>query len=79
MKPTFAEFLKLYQDHLGADDQPTCFVAYCRAEADVFSQYGERRYANAKVWRNTMSRHYRNRKQQKLAQNETIAVANAAN
>lgn len=79
MKPTFAEFLKLYQDHLGADDQPTCFVAYCRAEADVFSQHGERRYANAKVWRNTMSRHYRLRKQQKATQNESNIAASATN
>lgn len=76
MKPTFEQFLKLYQDHLGADDQPTCFVAYCRAEADVYTQCGERRYANAKVWRNTMSRHYRNRKQQKAAQNENAVATN---
>jgi len=76
MKPTFAEFLKLYLDHLGAEDAPTCFIAYCRAEADVFSQYGKRRYANAKVWRNTMSRHYRNRKQEKSTQNEPVVSTN---
>jgi hypothetical protein len=78
MMITFEDFLSLYLSHLAAPDQPTCFVAYCRAEADVIVKYGERRYANSKTWRSVMSRHYRNRKQ-KQAQNESNIASSATN
>lgn len=57
-QPDYNEFLGLYLKHLSAPDRPTNFIAYCRAESDVIIQYGARRYANNKVWRNTMSRNY---------------------
>jgi hypothetical protein len=72
---TVDDFLSLYLKHLTAPDQPTCFVAYCRTEADVVVQYGTRKYANSKVWRSVMSRHYKNRKQQKQQHNEPSAAA----
>ena len=59
---TYRDFLQLYYTHLSATDQPTCFIAYCRAEADVIREHGERRFANSKVFRNTMSRNHKKTK-----------------
>lgn len=43
---TFEEFDAIYRARLGDPDQPSCYVAYVRAEAQVEKEYGERRYKN---------------------------------
>jgi len=52
----YESFEALYLRHLADTDRPSCYVAYCRAEAEMVSEHGRRRYANHKAFRNTMSR-----------------------
>lgn len=54
---TFEEFKAVYLEHLGDPDNPNCHIAYMRAEADMVTIHGQRRYANHKTFRNTMSRY----------------------
>lgn len=59
---SFDRFLALYYLHLSASDRPSCFIAYCRAEAEVVRQTGERRYANYNAFKVTKSRHFAKKK-----------------
>lgn len=58
---SFDRFLNLYYTHLGTADRPSCLIAYCRAEADVVRETGERRYANYSTFKNLLCRYHRRR------------------
>lgn len=53
---TFEQFEAIYRRHLADPDQPSCYVAYVRAEAEVEAQYGERRYKNYPTFVSTRTR-----------------------
>lgn len=57
---TFDEFEALYQKHLGAPDQPTCYMAYIRAESEHTAGTGDRRYKNYATFVATRTRNNRN-------------------
>lgn len=65
---SFSDFEVIYLCHLAADDRPTCFVAYCRAEADVVSRYGERKLKSYNTFRTML---WRSRSRRKIKQYET--------
>lgn len=53
---TFEQFDAIYRARLGDDDQPSCYLAYVRAESQVEAQYGERRYKNYQTFVATRTR-----------------------
>lgn len=61
------DFIRLYQDHLGAADRPSCYIAYCRAEADMERDHGRRRYANFHTFHASMWRHVKKVQQKALS------------
>lgn len=56
---TFEAFEAMYRARLGDPDQPSCYVAYVRAEAQVEQEYGARRYKNYATFVATRTRNAR--------------------
>lgn len=59
---SFFDFEVIYLCHLQAPDQPTCYNAYLRAEADVVAQYQCRRHKTYATFRTMLWRSRRRRK-----------------
>ena len=70
---TFDEFDAIYRAHLADDDRPKCETAYLRAEADIFTRTGARRWKNYQTFVNTRTR--RNREQKNGAASPSPAEA----
>lgn len=70
---SFADFEVIYLCHLSADDRPTCFIAYCRAEADVINRYGDRKLKSYNTFRTMLCRS-RGRRKKKKIENGTCKV-----
>lgn len=64
---SFADFEVLYLCHLAADDRPTCYVAYSRAEADVAAQWGQRKLNNYNTFRTMLWRQRRRHRKKQTA------------
>lgn len=76
---TYEDFEAQYHRHLADPDRPSAYIAYCRAEAWHQAQHGQRRYADHKSFRNTMSRYNTQKKSQiPTAQPPAALVATAA-
>lgn len=60
---SFEHLEALYIRHLGDDDRPSCYTAYCRAEAVIFDETGARKCKNYHTFR-TMLWRFRRRKKQ---------------
>lgn len=56
---TFEQFDTIYRARLADADQPSCYVAYVRAEAEVETLYGVRRYKNYATFVATRTRQTR--------------------
>lgn len=59
----FEHLKKLYLKHLSDDDNPTCYTAYCRAEADIVEEVGFRKLSSYGSFRTMLCRS-RSRKKQ---------------
>lgn len=55
----FEEFDAIYRAHLADPDQPSCYVAYVRAEAEVEKRTGARRWRNYPTFISARTRHRR--------------------
>lgn len=71
---TFEEFEAIYRSHLADADQPSCYVAYVRAEAEVEATYGERRYKNYPTFVATRTRVSRRTENNVVINSGKIAV-----
>lgn len=67
---SFELFERIYLEYLMAGDRPTCYVAYLRAESEVFRQFGAKRHKTYVSFRNVLCRHRRRRRLQKRTQNK---------
>lgn len=74
---TFDEFDAIYRAHLADEDRPKCETAYLRAEADIFTRTGARRWKNYQTFVNTRTR--RNREQKNAAPAVAEAIAGKKN
>lgn len=59
---SFDTLERLYWTHLQADDNPSCYTAYCRAEAEIVSRYGRRKLKSYHVFRTMLWRSRRRKK-----------------
>lgn len=49
------DFEMIYLAHLADADHPSCYIAYCRAEADVAAAQMPRRHVSYAAFRKAMS------------------------
>lgn len=58
----FERLEALYLEHLADTDRPSCYVAYCRAEAEIVAETGARKLASYECFRTMLWRVRRGRK-----------------
>ena len=62
----FDRMEEMYLRHLGDDDRPSCYMAYCRAESAIIAQTGRRKFKSYQTFRTTLWRNRSRRKKQAL-------------
>lgn len=60
----FEELELIYLQRLSDSDRPTCYMAYCRAEAEIVERTGSRKLNSYDTFRTMLWRSRRRRKKQ---------------